>query len=645
MSQGSWALSGRYNHQQMRLLIALLALGLFACGGTDSEDGPDDQAEPQNRDAQEAVSRTQPAVDTVQPDDNRPKQRSIRRLEIENQEEWSPDLSFIPPQAKHQVPDIHAPLPRLEARLQEILQKLAFDPDSEAAAEEMNQLLHDMLEQAERSLANNYLKTTNSLLATINNLDPIFPGTEEVGSRLAVRIEINDHLKKAEAAMQRNRYIIPRSESALQHYRAVLRLEPGNEAATGGLAAVQLGVVRRAYEEIEALEFDAAEVKLAQAELIHTPAQGEPDPVAEAHRRIATIKEEQAARLAEQARQLQTEFAGQITAGEFAEAELVLVQLIALGDYEADVIRLRGQLQQARVYKEYSPGELIQDRFLDASLGGPIMVVIPVGSFFMGSPNTELNRFTNEGPIRRVVFERGFAMGQREVSIADFAAFVDATGYITDAEKLGNSTVYDNRSGALIKRNSVKWTDDYLGRPGESNLPVVHVSWNDASEYARWVSKQTGFTYRVPSEAEFEYVLRAGSSGLYWWGDGVPEEVVTNTTGDGDISRNRRRWNAGFENYKDGYWGPAPVASFVVNPFGLFDISGNISEWTNDCWHGNYIQAPAGPEAWINPGCTRRVIRGGSWSSSPDQTRSAFRLAASPDARGSKVGFRLVRDL
>ncbi len=645
MSQGSWALLCRYIHQGTRLLVAFVALGLYACGGNDGGDDSDAAVVQPDNAPQEAAVTPEPLAEEVQPEESEEPKRSIRRLEIANREEWSPDLSFVPPQPKEQAPDIHAPLPEFESRLQEVLQKLAFDPDSESAAMEMNELLQDMLEQAERSLARNRLETTNSLLATINNLDPQFPGTEEVGSRLATRIKFNNHLEAAEAAMQRERYIIPANESALSHYRAALLLEPDNLDAKLGLAAVQLAVVSDAHDDIVALEFEVAEEKLRQAEYIYTPGEGESDPIAEARRRIETIKEEEAARLAERAQQLQTAIAAQITVGEFADAELGLVQLIALGEYEADVNRLRGELQQARVYKKYSPGELIQDQFLDASLGGPIMVVIPVGSFFMGSPDTEANRFNNEGPMRRVVFNRGFAMSRHEATILDFKAFVDATGYITDAEKLGNSTVYSNRSGTLIRRNSIDWADNYLGKDGEGDLPVVHVSWNDASEYARWVSKQTGFTYRIPSEAEFEYSLRAGSASIYWWGDGVPAEVVVNTTGERDISDNRRRWNTGFEGYNDGFWGPAPVGSFMPNGFGLFDMGGNISEWTNDCWHGNYVQAPSGPEAWINPGCSRRVIRGGSWSSSPEQTRSAFRLAASPDARGALVGFRLVRDL
>ena len=629
----------------MRLLVAVTALGLFACGSDKNSEEPV-VADSQPDNSPQVIEETPQAApqEGLSDSDTEPK-RSIRRLEIESQEEWSPDLSFIPAQPEQSTPDIHAPLPDIEARLQEILQRLAFEPGNRRAVVDMTQLLDDMLEKAEEALSNNHLKTTNSLLATINSLDPLFPGTEELGSRLAIRIRINESLIAAEEAMKRDRFIAPTNESALHHFRSVLKVEPENLAAKKGLAAVQRGLVARAQADIEASDFDAAEAKLVQAEPIYDPQEDEQDPIAEARQKIEDIKLEQIAALAAWAKELQTRIAAQITVGEFSKAEMSLAQLIALGNYEADVNRLREELVQARVYNEFTPGELIQDQFLDGSLAGSIMVVIPVGSFFMGSPSREPNRFTNEGPMRRVVFEEGFAIGQHEITVSDFAAFVDATGYITDAEKLGNSTVYDNHTGTLIRRNSIKWSDNYTGNDAEGNLPVVHVSWNDAAEYARWISKQTGVNYRLPSEAEFEYALRAGSATMYWWGDSVPLDLVTNTTGQGDISDTRRRWNTGFEGYKDGYWGPAPVATFKANPFGLYDMGGNISEWANDCWHGSYTRAPAGPEAWINPGCSRRVIRGGSWSSSQEQMRSAFRLAASPDARGALVGFRLVRDL
>ena len=113
--------------------------------------------------------------------------------------------------------------------------------------------------------------------------------------------------------------------------------------------------------------------------------------------------------------------------------------------------------------------------------------------------------------------------------------------------------------------------------------------------------------------AEFEFALRAGTTTAYWWGDGHPTRVVGNLTGEGDRSRSKRTWAKAFANYRDGYWGPAPVARFEANGFGLYDLGSNVSEWTEDCWHQNFLRAPEDGSAWVNRGCVKRVVRGGSW--------------------------------
>jgi formylglycine-generating enzyme required for sulfatase activity len=121
--------------------------------------------------------------------------------------------------------------------------------------------------------------------------------------------------------------------------------------------------------------------------------------------------------------------------------------------------------------------------------------------------------------------------------------------------------------------------------------------------------------------------------------------VVENLTGAKDSSRTQRVWSMAFQDYADRYWGPAPVSSFEPNPFGLYDIGGNVGEWVTDCWHDTYIRAPADGSAWVNPGCTQRVVRGGFWASSPDQSRSAFRRFAKANFHDARIGFRVARDL
>ncbi|MGP1665310.1 MAG: formylglycine-generating enzyme family protein, partial [Rhodanobacter sp.] len=210
---------------------------------------------------------------------------------------------------------------------------------------------------------------------------------------------------------------------------------------------------------------------------------------------------------------------------------------------------------------------------------------------------------------------------------------------------LDGASVYDERSGVLRDDSNASWQDDYAGHKAAADLPVVNVSWGDAQAYVKWLSERTGKAYRLPSEAEFEYALRGGTTTRYWWGDGVPGRAVENLTGSGDRSASGRRWSHSFRGYRDGYWGPAPVMKFSPNPFGLYDINGNVSSWVADCWHDSYVHAPTDGSAWLNPGCNAHVVRGGSWGSSPEQDRSAYRQGANGDVRSGRVGFRVVREL
>jgi formylglycine-generating enzyme required for sulfatase activity len=153
------------------------------------------------------------------------------------------------------------------------------------------------------------------------------------------------------------------------------------------------------------------------------------------------------------------------------------------------------------------------------------------------------------------------------------------------------------------------------------------VSWHDAVAYTRWLSKKTGQKYRLPSEAQWEYAARAGSVYSYWWSD--PE-----TTNHANCFDCGSRW--------DGEQ-TAPVASFPANRFGLYDMSGNVQEWTEDCYHSSYAGAPVDGGAWVSSNCTQRVVRGGAYSSPLDSLRSAKRGQLSQDTRLDNLGFRVVR--
>ena len=124
-----------------------------------------------------------------------------------------------------------------------------------------------------------------------------------------------------------------------------------------------------------------------------------------------------------------------------------------------------------------------------------------------------------------------------------------------------------------------------------------------------------------------------------------PSEPVENLTGDGDISPTNTRWSVAFPRYSDGFWGPAPAASLQANPFRLYDMGGILMHWTEDCWHDSFVRAPTDGSAWINPGCELRVIRGGSWSSTPDMSRSVWRVSGAEDSTDMRLGLRVARDL
>jgi formylglycine-generating enzyme required for sulfatase activity len=178
-------------------------------------------------------------------------------------------------------------------------------------------------------------------------------------------------------------------------------------------------------------------------------------------------------------------------------------------------------------------------------------------------------------------------------------------------------------------------------RPGDEGWdrgrrPAINVSWRDAACYAAWLTKKRGFNdehrYRLPTEAEWEYAARAGTTTRYWWGDKVGKNNA-NCAGCGSQWDDKQT---------------APVGSFQPNGFGLHDMLRNVWEWVEDCWHESYEGAPANGSAWGEQqggDCTRRVIRGGSWYAVPGVVRSAYRLGGTPGYRGGIVGFRLAQDI
>ncbi len=271
------------------------------------------------------------------------------------------------------------------------------------------------------------------------------------------------------------------------------------------------------------------------------------------------------------------------------------------------------------------------------------MVRIPSGSFLMGSPETEAGRDSDEGPQHRVNVA-SFTISRTEITVAQFRQFVQDSRYQTTAEKNGEGCVgwneKEKKTEQLPQRNwsnpGFKQTDDH---------PVVCVSWDDAQAYVAWLSDRTGVTYRLPTEAEWEYAARAGTTTARYYRD---DQQCVYANGAGQEAKSIADSGWILANCSDGYVYTAPVASFGKNPFGLFDMLGNVREWTQDCWHESNDNAPTDGSAWLNTNggdCDRRVVRGGSWGSYPQFLRSALRVRYYSDVAIVDLGFRVARAL
>ncbi len=453
-------------------------------------------------------------------------------------------------------------------------------------------------------------------------------------TRLKTLREVMPLLATAAELLKQGRLLGKGTDNALGVYRRVLAIDPGNRIADNGLAQIERGFLDRALAAAAQDDFAAADGTLAEAAAIRPGSQAQLD----ARSQIEGIRRQRAETVLAQARSALDGDNADLAEQLVANAQKISPDLAGLDEF--------GQrLRNARLYASFTPGQVITDRFLDTTGSAPAVVVVPTGRFVMGSPADEAGHRDNEEPQRTVAIERGFALGQAEVTVAQFREFVRAIRYRSEAERAGTGSIYEESTGRMIDRRGIDWDRDYKGDRAGDSLPVLNVSWNDANAYAEWLAQRTGKRYRLPSEAEFEYALRAGTQTAYWWGDGEPKSVLANVTGDGDRSPGKRSWGRAFSGYDDRHWGPAPVRSFPSNPFGLHDLDGNLSEWVDDCWHDNYVRAPRDSTAWVNPGCARRVVRGGSWGSAPDQVRSAYRIGVAADARSARVGFRVARDL
>lgn len=439
----------------------------------------------------------------------------------------------------------------------------------------------------------------------------------------------------AEQALRERRYGAQGGDGALPRFREVLQMRPDQARALQGVAAVESGLIREAEVLAEEADFEQAEQWLQLAATVRESNTA----VDDARTRIAAQRLSMLVRMHNEG----TYAISQLR--DPARARTILTEMLRIAEPgDSSTADLRRRIDLDTHYGLFRPGQAFTDAFADGSRG-PQMRVVPHGAFQMGAPEGEADAEAYEQPVRYVRFDRGFAMSIREITVGEFRRYIQATSARTRADRRGFSLAYDERSGNFVRFGRINWSNDYAGAPAAESMPVLHVSARDAEDYVQWLSLQTGQRYRLPSEAEFEYALRAGGSGRFPWGEGEPPEGAGNLTGGLDRSPGGRNWSNAFTGYGDGYWGPASAGSFQPNAYGLHDLAGNVSEWVADCWHDSFRRAPRDGSAWYNPGCRTRVIRGGAWANSPAQTRSAWRAPADVDLTNARIGFRVVRDL
>lgn len=273
------------------------------------------------------------------------------------------------------------------------------------------------------------------------------------------------------------------------------------------------------------------------------------------------------------------------------------------------------------------------------------LALIPSGTFMMGSAEGESNRHKDEVQ-HEVTISKSFYMGISHVTVNQFAAFVKDSGYKTDAEKEGYSQGIEIKKGKHTKSkklNGVTWRNPTFDQKGDH--PVVQVSWNDAKAFCDWLSKKSGNTVVLPTEAQWEYACRAGTKTAYPWGDNPDDGKGWANTADQSLKQ-KLPDNSEIKcfSWDDGFVYTSPAGSFKANAFGLFDMIGNAAHWCQDRY-GDYEKGSTTDPTGASAGMTR-VVRGGSWSNyNPGSCRSATRYRFAPDWRNERYGFRVVLEL
>jgi len=396
--------------------------------------------------------------------------------------------------------------------------------------------------------------------------------------------QIKDLLARAKKAENKDRLTTPAEDNAATYYREVLQLDKDNPDAQQGLERIVGQYVALAEEALSKRQLDKAAANLKNAESVI------PDNPALA------------------------EFRGRLEEEKTRETERR--QATASVKAFRDPLKIGGE--------------------------GPEMVVIRAGSFWMGSPESEAGRANHEGPRRKITLHETFAFGRHEVTVGEFRAFVNATGYDPYKGRLGGCRIWTGKE--IVDDNAKNWKSPGFAQTDQH--PVVCINWHVANSYVNWLKSQTGKSYRLPSEAEWEYATRGGTTTSRYWGNGADRACGHANVADKTLERKFPALL--IHNCQDGHVYTAPVGSYGQNRFGLKDTLGNVWEWVEDCWHENYEGSPTDGSAWLEAGggnCSQRVIRGGSWLNDPAYLRVSNRFGGVAVDGTFDIGLRLAQDL
>lgn len=505
-----------------------------------------------------------------------------------------------------------------------------IDKDNAKISQLQQSIQHQLDSDISHAIENNDSDQLIQHIAQLKTLDANNQKIKTYEMQLTTIKTINRLYDIGKQYLQDNIIIASDSQDAWHIAKQMSQIDSNNKKTHTLITDVSTILVNNALRAAEETDFQLAYDQMNQALLL--------DPKS----KLVTFTQEQINQLKQQRYVwLEQQISLAIDQTNETRAMKMLNQLAELGLSNDQLLEYKNEITRITILGKYNPFDTFFDVAFNNNL--PEMVVMPTGSYLMGSKNAA----KYEEPIHQVNINYGFAISKNEISVKDFKLFIDNSDYVSDAINKNTSRIYDLKSGRLKNKTGINWQKNYIGKNANSNDPVIHVSWNDALAYSQWLSHQTDKNYRLVTEAEFEYVLRAGSRSLYPWGDGSPAQVIENLTGNLDKSKDnpRFRWKKGFSKYNDHYWGPAPVGSFITNPFRLNDTAGNVMEWVMDCWHDSYTRAPTDGSSWTNPGCENHVIRGGSWSSSKREFTSSHRFKAKANFTDARLGFRIALDL